>query len=71
MTGLHETASINKYTWGVADRGASIRVGRQTALAGKGFYEDRRPAGDIDPYLCTASLFDSALFGGSERFTDM
>ena len=26
LTGLHETQSIDKFSWGVADRGASIRV---------------------------------------------
>jgi glutamine synthetase len=26
LTGLHETQSIDKFSWGVADRGASVRV---------------------------------------------
>jgi glutamine synthetase len=46
LTGKHETASIDTFKWGVADRGASIRVGNQTANEGKGYLEDRRPAGN-------------------------
>jgi glutamine synthetase len=26
LTGLHETQSIDQFSWGIADRGASIRV---------------------------------------------
>ena len=28
LTGLHETAHIDKFTYGVADRGASVRIPR-------------------------------------------
>ncbi|TKY56689.1 Glutamine synthetase N-1 [Spatholobus suberectus] len=40
LTGQHETADINTFLWGVANRGASIRVGRDTEKAGKGYFED-------------------------------
>ncbi|KAJ6411189.1 hypothetical protein OIU84_007866 [Salix udensis] len=43
LTGRHETADINTFTWGVANRGASVRVGRDTEKEGKGYFEDRRP----------------------------
>lgn len=46
LTGKHETASIDTFKWGVADRGASIRIGNETAKEGKGYLEDRRPAGN-------------------------
>ncbi|KAM3685890.1 hypothetical protein ACJW31_11G153300 [Castanea mollissima] len=36
LTGKHETASINTFSWGVANRGCSIRVGRETEQKGKG-----------------------------------
>eukprot|EP00953_Heterococcus_sp_UTEX-ZZ885_P031919 16696-Heterococcus_DN1.PRE.1 len=29
LTGRHETASMDKFSYGVANRGASIRIGRQ------------------------------------------
>lgn len=56
LTGKHETASIDKFKWGVADRGASCRVGSDTAKEGKGYFEDRRPAGNCDPYVVTKML---------------
>jgi glutamine synthetase len=50
LTGKHETQSIDKFSWGVADRGASIRVPRDTAKEWKGYLEDRRPASNANPY---------------------
>lgn len=56
LTGKHETASIESFKWGVADRGASCRVGNDTAERGYGYFEDRRPAGNCDPYVVTRML---------------
>lgn len=64
LTGQHETGSILSFTWGVADRGCSIRVGNDTAEAGKGYFEDRRPASNMDPYVVTSIIFDSAILEG-------
>ena len=51
LTGLHETASINDFSYGVSDRGASIRIPIITVEQGwKGWLEDRRPASNADPY---------------------
>jgi glutamine synthetase len=59
LTGKHETASIESFRWGVADRGASCRVGHETANEGKGYFEDRRPAGNVDPYIVTRMLVET------------
>lgn len=59
LTGHHETASLNEFSWGIANRGKSIRIGRETAQNNKGYFEDRRPAANIDPYLATAKLFET------------
>lgn len=59
LTGGHETASIEQFSWGVANRGCSIRVGNETAEKGKGYFEDRRPASNMDPYLVTSLLFQT------------
>lgn len=56
LTGKHETASIEKFTWGAADRGASCRVGHDTVKEGCGYLEDRRPSGDVDSYVVTKLL---------------
>ncbi|XP_051192805.1 glutamine synthetase cytosolic isozyme 1-1 [Lolium perenne] len=61
LTGKHETADIHTFSWGVANRGASIRVGRETEQNGKGYFEDRRPASNMDPYVVTAMIADTTL----------
>nr|QEG99461.1 chloroplast glutamine synthetase isozyme [Bromus tectorum] len=61
LTGLHETASISDFSWGVANRGCSIRVGRDTEAKGKGYLEDRRPASNMDPYTVTALLAETTI----------
>jgi len=43
LTGLHETQSIDKFTYGIADRGSSVRVPHSFINSGyKGYLEDRR-----------------------------
>lgn len=57
LTGLHETQSIDKFSYGVSDRGSSIRIPIGTAQNGwKGYLEDRRPASNADPYKVTARI---------------
>ena len=52
LTGLHETQAIDTFSYGVSDRGASIRIPVATVNDGwKGYLEDRRPASNMDPYL--------------------
>lgn len=56
LTGKHETANIETFKWGVADRGASIRVPKTTFIEKRGYLEDRRPASNMDPYVVTALI---------------
>jgi glutamine synthetase len=57
LTGLHETAPINEFRFGISDRGASIRIPLATANQGFGYFEDRRPAANMDPYeVCRVLL---------------
>mmetsp|Transcript_9738 Transcript_9738/g.21714 ORF Transcript_9738/g.21714 Transcript_9738/m.21714 type:complete len:350 (+) Transcript_9738:52-1101(+) len=60
LTGSHETASIDSFSWGVANRGASVRVGNDTKEKGYGYFEDRRPASNMDPYLVTSMIFKTS-----------
>jgi len=46
---------------GVANRGASVRVGRDTEKAGKGYFEDRRPASNMDPYVVTSMIAETTI----------
>ena len=60
LTGLHETQSIDQFTYGVSDRGASIRIPIGTVESGyKGWLEDRRPASNADPYKVAAAIIDT------------
>jgi len=59
MTGRHETASYDKFSWGIANRGASVRVNRACAEEGKGYFEDRRPASNADPYQITGMIVET------------
>ena len=59
LTGLHETCYIHEFRYGVSDRGASIRIPMNTANDGKGYLEDRRPAGNMDPYKVCAALIET------------
>jgi glutamine synthetase len=59
LTGAHETAPISKFSYGVAHRGASVRIPRQAKLEGKGYFEDRRPASNMDPYVVTSKIFQT------------
>lgn len=59
MTGLHETASFDKFSYGVANRGASIRIPRDTEAKQCGYFEDRRPSSNMDPYVVTSLIFET------------
>ncbi|KAJ4290092.1 glutamate--ammonia ligase [Collariella sp. IMI 366227] len=62
LTGRHETGSIDQFTYGVANRGASIRIPRECAAKGYGYFEDRRPASNADPYQITGIIMET-IFG--------
>ncbi|CAG9321121.1 unnamed protein product [Blepharisma stoltei] len=65
LSGTCETSNINTFSFGVADRGASIRIPRVTANDGKGYFEDRRPASNSDPYVVSALLTDVTVLDGN------
>jgi len=59
LTGHHETSSMEKFTWKDGDRGASVRIPYGTIEDNKGYFEDRRPASNADPYLVTSKIFQT------------
>lgn len=65
LTGKHETQSIDKYSYGVSDRGASIRIPVGTVEDGwLGRLEDRRPASNADPYKVAARIIKTVRTAG-------
>jgi len=57
LTGLHETAPIDQFRYGLSDRGASIRLPVNFIRDGyKGYLEDRRPNSEADPYQIVSRI---------------
>ena len=56
LTGEHETQRYDQFSYGVSDRGASIRIPWQVAEDQKGYLEDRRPNANADPYVVAALM---------------
>ncbi|HEK21011.1 MULTISPECIES: glutamine synthetase beta-grasp domain-containing protein [unclassified Mucilaginibacter] len=57
LTGKHETASIHDFSYGVSDRGASIRIPLYAVEHNwSGYLEDRRPNSAADPYKVAAVI---------------
>jgi glutamine synthetase len=61
LTGAHETAPITQFSYGVANRGASVRIPRTAEAQGCGYFEDRRPASNMDPYVVTSKIFKTTV----------
>ena len=60
LTGLHETAAIDEFTYGIADRGASVRIPHSFVNSGhRGYLEDRRPNSLADPYRITGRILQT------------
>jgi glutamine synthetase len=59
LTGHHETASYKEFSYGVSNRGASVRIPWQVEVEGKGYIEDRRPNANVDPYVATRLIMES------------
>ncbi len=71
LTGKHETASMEKFSYGVADRGASIRIPRFTQRDKRGYMEDRRPASNMDPYVVTSKIAETTILTGLKLDTSL
>lgn len=59
LTGLHETAPWNEFSYGVSNRGASVRIPWQVEVDKKGYIEDRRPNANSDPYLVAGKIVET------------
>ena len=70
LTGAHETCSINEFRSGIANRGCSIRIPRQVAEKGYGYFEDRRPGANANPYEVAFMLIKTVLLDVKEEKTE-
>jgi glutamine synthetase len=58
-TGELETSDINVFNFGYSTRDTSVRIPIQTKIEGKGYFEDRRPASNCDPYMVSLRMLDT------------
>ena len=63
LTGAHEAPKMDKFSWGVGDRGASVRIHQRVMNQGYGYFEDRRPSSNCDPYSVSDILVRTTLLG--------
>jgi glutamine synthetase len=64
LTGENEAGYIEKFSYGIANRGLSIRIPTTTVAQKRGYFEDRRPAANCDPYLAGGMLADTTILKG-------
>jgi glutamine synthetase len=70
LTGLHETQAIDKFSYGLSDRGASVRMPVNFIKNGyKGYLEDRRPNAEGDPYQIVSRLLKTINTVSKPTFT--
>ena len=58
LTGIHETSAIDRFTWAVGSRASSVRVPYSTGRDRCGYFEDRRPAANANPFQILALYSD-------------
>ena len=72
MSGEYEASNYDNFTFDInksVDRGASIRIGYDTLNRREGYFEDRRPASNMVPYLVTEKIFTTTVVGIAEHQT--
>ena len=65
LTGAHETARFDKFSYGTSDRGASVRIPWGTARDKRGWLEDRRPNANMDPYVVSRLMVETVCGAAS------
>jgi len=60
LTGKHETSSMEQFSYGIGTRNTSVRISNQVMKDGCGYFEDRRPASNMDPYKVTSIIMKTA-----------
>lgn len=61
LIGTLETSNVDEFTYGISDRSASIRIPHLVSKEERGYFEDRRVAGDADPYLSTSIIAETII----------
>ncbi len=59
MSGEHETSLFNCFSWGIGSRDTSIRIPKETVNKKCGYFEDRRPSANMDPYIICGRILET------------
>lgn len=51
LNGTLETSKWDVFSWGYGTRNTSIRIPNQVANDKRGYFEDRRPGGNVNPFI--------------------
>jgi glutamine synthetase len=60
LNGRCETSDINTFSFAAGSRGASIRIPKTVLKDKRGYFEDRRPASDADPYQVISIIYKTS-----------
>ncbi|CAI2357186.1 unnamed protein product [Caenorhabditis sp. 36 PRJEB53466] len=66
LIGANQTETVDAFSSGVADREASVRIPRQVYADKCGYFEDRRPASNCDPYMVTVAMVKTCCLEGED-----
>ena len=61
LIGIHETSSYDRFNFGECNRSSSVRIPISVINENKGYFEDRRPAANMDPYLVCSKLIETVI----------
>ena len=67
LTGHHETSSMDTFSYGKGTRNTSIRIPNQTVKDGCGYFEDRRPAANVELYGATWKIYETCCLDSSDK----
>ncbi|KAG7487160.1 glutamine synthetase-like [Solea senegalensis] len=67
LTGQKTTSEFNKFSSAVGRRDVSVRIPGHVFRKGCGYFEDRRPAANCDPFSVIKALLETCLLGATEQ----
>jgi glutamine synthetase len=66
LTGQHETSRMDVFSCGKGTRNTSIRIPNQTVKDGRGYFEDRRPAANVELYGATWKIYETCCLASAD-----
>lgn len=61
LTGQFESSEFGKFSHGIGERKFSVRIPKSVAQKKKGYFEDRRPSANADPYRIVNAIIRTCI----------